>query len=79
MKNVLLQHFPGVIGFPVTPFSDRGDLDINVFRENIEFMLDSKLSALACCGSNGELQALLLDEYREIAEAAGSLVAGQKD
>jgi 5-dehydro-4-deoxyglucarate dehydratase len=62
----------------VTPFKDDGNFDSAAFRENIEFLLDSDLAALTCCGSNGEMQALTLDEYRAVAEAAGGLIRGKK-
>ena len=62
----------------MTPFVENGDFDLQGFRENIEFMLDSDLAALTCCGSNGEIQALTLDEYRAVAEAAGGLIGGKK-
>ncbi len=78
MENALLTRFPGAIGFPVTPFAVDGNFDPKAFRENIEFLLDSDLAALTCCGSNGEIQSLTLDEYRAVAEAAGGLVRGKK-
>jgi 5-dehydro-4-deoxyglucarate dehydratase len=78
MENVLLARFPGVIGFPVTPFSENEGVDAGAFRENLEFMLNSDLVALTCCGSNGELQALTLDEYRVVAEMAGTTIGGKK-
>ena len=78
MENQLLHRFPGIIGFPVSPFGEGGEFDSAAFRENIEFMLDSPLAALAFCGSNGEMQSLALDEYRELAEIGGALVKGRK-
>ena len=67
-----------MIGFPVTPFSKNEGVDAGAFRENLEFMLNSELAALTCCGSNGELQALTLDEYRVVAEMAGTTIGGKK-
>ncbi len=78
MENPLLHRFPGIIGFPASPFSEAGEFDGAAFRENVEFMLDTPLAALAFCGSNGEMQSLTLDEYRELAEIAGGLVRGRK-
>ena len=78
MENKLLHRLPGIIGFPVSPFSDSGEFDAAAFLENVEFMLDTELAALAFCGSNGEMQSLTLDEYRELAEIAGGLVRGKK-
>ena len=78
MENPLLDRFPGVIGFPVSPFSDAGEFDVPAFRENVKFMLDTRLAALAFCGSNGEMQSLTIEEYRELAAIAGEMVGGQK-
>jgi len=78
MKNALLDRFPGIIGFPNTPFDEQGDFDSNAYRGNLEFMLDTELAALACTGSNGELHSLTLDEYRDVAEVAGGVVRGKK-
>ena len=78
MHNPLLDRFPGVIGFPVTPFTRKGEFDADGFAVNVEFLLGSGLAALAFCGSNGELQSITLDEYRAVTDIASSLVAGRK-
>ena len=78
MHNPLLDRFPGVIGFPVTPFTRDGEFDANGFSGNVEFLLGSGLAALAFCGSNGELQSITLDEYRAVAETASAMVSGKK-
>jgi 5-dehydro-4-deoxyglucarate dehydratase len=78
MENPLLNRFPGVIGFPVSPFSDAGEFDAAAFRENVNFMLDTRLAALAFCGSNGEMQSLTNDEYRELSAIAGEMVGDRK-
>ena len=77
MENSLLGRFPGVIGFPVTPFTRDGAFDAEGFRANVAFMLDSSPAALAFCGSNGELQSLTLEEYRQVAEEAAAIVKGR--
>ena len=78
MHNPLLDRFPGVIGFPVTPFTREGEFDANGFGGNVEFLLGSGLAALAFCGSNGELQSITLDEYRAVTETASAMVSGKK-
>ena len=40
MENALLDRFPGMIGFPVSPFSETGEFDGGAFQSNVEFMLD---------------------------------------
>ena len=78
MENRLLNRFPGVIGFPVTPLSDTDEFDAAAFRENVSFMLDTKLAALAFTGSNGEMQSLTLDEYAAVTAIAGEMVGDKK-
>jgi 5-dehydro-4-deoxyglucarate dehydratase len=78
MDNPLLHRFPGVIGFPVTPFSRDGVFDSAALKVNLQPMLESGLAALAFCGSNGELQSLTLEEYHQIADVAASVVQGRK-
>ena len=78
MDNPLLQRFPGVIGFPVTPFSSDGVLDAAALKVNLQPMINSELAALVFCGSNGELHSLTLEEYHRIVDVAASAVNGRK-
>lgn len=78
IENALLSRFPGVIGFPVTPFSGDGVFDAAAMKVNLQPMMESNLAALLFCGSNGELQSLTLEEYHQIADVAASVVQGRK-
>ena len=78
MENRLLARFPGCIGFPVTPFDAHDALDENALRANTAFLMDTDLTALAFCGSNGEMPSIRLDEYETLASIAGEMVAGRK-
>jgi 5-dehydro-4-deoxyglucarate dehydratase len=78
IENALLSRFPGVIGFPVTPFSGDGVFDAAAMKVNLQPMMESNLAALVFCGSNGELQSLTLEEYHQIADVAASVVHGRK-
>ena len=78
INNPLLQRLPGVIGFPVTPFNSDGVFDAAAMQANLQPMMESGLAALAFCGSNGELQSLTLEEYRQVAEVAASEVNGRR-
>ncbi len=78
MQNRLLDRFPGVIGFPVTPFTADDQLDERAFRSNLEFMAGHDFAALAVCGSNGEMPSITLDEYARVAEMAQSLIGSSK-
>ncbi|MEZ5366028.1 MAG: dihydrodipicolinate synthase family protein [Bryobacterales bacterium] len=78
MENRLLARFPGCIGFPVTPFDAEDNLDETSLRTNTAFLMDTELTALAFCGSNGEMPSIRLDEYERVAAIAGEMVAGKK-
>ena len=78
MDYPLLQRFPGVIGFPVTPFNDEGEFDQSAFESSVRFLLDTDLTALAFCGSNGELPALTIEEHKRVSELAVSMTDGSK-
>lgn len=77
MTKPILNRFPGVIGFPVTPFNDSDQLDETAFRTNLDFMAAHPLAALCCCGSNGEMPSLTIDEYRRIAAVASEAAQGK--
>jgi 5-dehydro-4-deoxyglucarate dehydratase len=78
MENRIVRRFPGVIGFPVTPFTADNILDEGALRTNTEFLLGTDLTALAFCGSNGEMPSITLPEYERVAAIAGEMVAGSK-
>jgi 5-dehydro-4-deoxyglucarate dehydratase len=77
MNNPLLQRFPGVIGFPVTPFNDDDRLDEAAFRSNLDFMAGHGFAALCCCGSNGEMPSLTLEEYGRVAAIGAEATKGK--
>lgn len=77
MNKPILNRFPGVIGFPVTPFNDSDQFDETAFRTNLDFMAAYPLAALCCCGSNGEMPSLTIDEYRRIAAVASETTQGK--
>ncbi len=77
MNIPLLDRFPGVIGFPVTPFDDNDQLDEVAFRENLEFLTEHDFAALCCCGSNGEMPSLTIEEFRRVAAVASETTQGK--
>ncbi|WP_404457978.1 5-dehydro-4-deoxyglucarate dehydratase [Oceanobacillus kapialis] len=67
----------GILGFPVTPFDNQGNVDELALAENIRFLLDSGLEAIfVACGA-GEYHALDNNEYESIIEIAKSTVNGK--
>ena len=77
MNNPLLKRFPGVIGFPVTPFNEDDQLDEAAFRSNLNFMAEHRFAALCCCGSNGEMPSLTLEEFRRVAAVGAEATKGK--
>ena len=69
----------GTIGFPVTPFetSDGQPIDWPAFREHVDAMAGSGLSAVVVAGGTGELFSLRRDEVVRLAREAVEVVAGR--
>ncbi|MDQ0189508.1 5-dehydro-4-deoxyglucarate dehydratase [Alicyclobacillus cycloheptanicus] len=67
----------GILGFPVTPFTQRGKVDVHALEANVEFLVRSGLSAVfVCCGS-GEFQSLSLEECMDIIDTAVGATKGR--
>lgn len=60
----------GILGFPVAPMDQAGNIDLEGLGKNIEFLIDSGLSSVfVACGA-GELHAISNEEYRAMVEVA---------
>ncbi len=60
----------GILGFPVAPFKENGDLDEKALERNIQFLVNNDLSSIFIgCGS-GEYQSLSEKEYKKMLEIA---------
>ncbi len=71
MDPLLLSNkLEGVIGFPVTPFLDQpgAPLDREGIQSNLDFMLESPLSAVVAAGGTGELYSLTPEERNEVVQ-----------
>ena len=67
----------GILGFPVAPLKENGELDLHGLEANIDFLLDNGLrSIFVACGA-GELHALTQNEYKMMVETAVRRVAGR--
>lgn len=67
----------GVVGTPVTPFTDTGELDRATLEKLVAFLLDTKIDALALPMHIGESLNLSNPERKQVAEIAVATVAGQ--
>jgi len=61
----------------VTPFRSNEDLDLEGYRSNIDFYIESRVHGLVVGGSTGEFASLHPDEHKEIIKAAVDQVNGR--
>ncbi len=74
MKNVPLK---GVIAYPITPFDALEQIDVPLFKRQVERLVASGADGIAPLGSTGVLPYLSDEEKEAIAEAAIQQVAGR--
>jgi len=67
----------GVVGTPVTPFTDTGELDRATLEKLVAFLVDTKIDALALPMHIGESLNLTNPERKQLAEIAVATVAGE--
>ncbi|EST38447.1 hypothetical protein N566_07375 [Streptomycetaceae bacterium MP113-05] len=75
-RSQLPEHLSGLLGFPVTPFTADGGLDLERFQSHLTDMLEARPSALFVACGTGEFASLTLDEHRRLVEAAVAHVDG---
>src|SRR5215213_11204251 len=69
--------FGGLMPAMVTPFDERGELDLASTEAVIESFLEAGVSGISPLGSTGEASHLTADERRCFAEEVTRIVAGQ--
>jgi 5-dehydro-4-deoxyglucarate dehydratase len=69
--------FSGVLFFPVTPFSDDGSINLDVFSEHIERQLGFAPGGVFLACGTGEFSALSLGEYEQVVQR-GVAVIGRR-
>jgi 4-hydroxy-tetrahydrodipicolinate synthase len=74
MKHVALH---GMISTVVTPFDENDQVDLELLRGEVKYLLDQGVTAICACGSTGEGQTLSLEESRAICEVVVDEVAGR--
>lgn len=68
----------GIIGYPVTPFSnDNNQIDLEELGRVIDSLLESKVDAIAALGSAGEAAYLSEFEWKRVAKYTVDRVAGR--
>jgi 4-hydroxy-tetrahydrodipicolinate synthase len=74
MKNVALS---GMISTVVTPFDENDEVDLELLRGEVKYLLGEGVTAICACGSTGEGQTLSLEESVAICRTVVEEVAGR--
>jgi 5-dehydro-4-deoxyglucarate dehydratase len=67
----------GILGFPVAPYNENGNIDERGLTRNINFLLEEGLEAIFIACGAGEFNALSLKEYELMTDLAISVVDGK--
>jgi len=67
----------GIIGYPVTPFSQDNSVDLDKLGKVIDVLLEAKVDAIAALGSAGEAAYLNESEWKQVADYTVKHVAGK--
>lgn len=67
----------GLFSFPVTPFTERQEIDLARYREHVGWMVEGRPAALFVCGGTGEFFSLDLEEFQQLVKAAVGETAGR--
>ena len=72
-----MKKFEGTYVVAVTPFDNKGELDVEALKENIDFYIENGVHGLVVTGSTGEFAALSDEETKKIHETAVEHVNGR--
>lgn len=72
----LASSLTGILGFPVTPFTQAGDLDVHRLGTHLDDMLRASPGALFVACGTGEFASLTPDEHRTVVRTAVAHAAG---
>jgi len=62
--------FRGICASTVTPFDERGDLQLNLLPAHIDWIIAEGANAISPLGSSGEFPAMEIDDRKRVLEAA---------
>ena len=60
----------GIIGYPVTPFSDDNTINLPVLKQMLDLLIENGCDAIAPLGSTGESAYLEWDEWCLVAKTS---------
>ena len=67
----------GIIPAMLTPFTEKGEIDVNGIRETVDFFIESGVSEIMCLGSTGEAAALIKEERIKVTETTVKATNGR--
>ncbi|MET7637960.1 dihydrodipicolinate synthase family protein [Streptomyces sp. NPDC005438] len=67
----------GMISTVVTPFDQNDEVDLDLLRKEVAYLLDQGVTAICACGSTGEGHTLSLEESAAICRTVVEEVAGR--
>ncbi|WP_102144564.1 5-dehydro-4-deoxyglucarate dehydratase [Mycobacterium hubeiense] len=70
-------HFDGVLFFPVTPFTEAGDVDVDLLARHVSGGVDAGAGGVFIACGTGEFHALELQEFGSIVRTAVEAVASR--
>jgi 4-hydroxy-tetrahydrodipicolinate synthase len=68
---------PAVLPALLTPFDDRGEVDLAALRDHVEFVIEGGVDGLMPCGTTGETALLEADEVIAVAKTVVEAAAGR--
>jgi 4-hydroxy-tetrahydrodipicolinate synthase len=68
---------PAVVPALLTPFDDRGEVDLPALREHVEFVIEGGVHGLMPCGTTGETALLEADEVIAVVETVVEAARGR--
>jgi 4-hydroxy-tetrahydrodipicolinate synthase len=68
---------PAVVPALLTPFDDRGEVDLPALREHVEFVIEGGVHGLMPCGTTGETALLEADEVIAVVETVVDAARGR--
>jgi 4-hydroxy-tetrahydrodipicolinate synthase len=72
-----MKKFEGTYVVAVTPFDNKGELDVEALKDNIDFYIENGVHGLVVTGSTGEFAALSDEETKKIHETSVEHVNGR--
>ena len=77
MKDPTCSVFDGVLFFPVTPFTERGEVDLDLLGRHVANGVDAGPGGVFIACGTGEFHALEAEEFGRVVRTAVEVVAGR--